>query len=85
LVLAALIGSSLIGDKLGLDVSGRRFSGPTSEKTQVRFGRLAIALSTPPAIAPSSLIHLTSDGLYQYLQTISLYLVMRPYRGLWEL
>ena len=53
-----------------------QFRPRTAEKTQVLFGRMAIALSTPLAIAAAYLIYMTPDGLYKYLQTISIYLVM---------
>jgi SSS family solute:Na+ symporter len=84
LVLAALL-SALIGSSLSVMNSVStlvvrdflvQFRPRTAEKTQVMFGRLAIALSTPLAIAAAYLIYLTPDGLYKYLQTISIYLVM---------
>jgi len=84
LVLAALL-SALIGSSLSVMNSVStlvvrdflvQFRPRTPERTQVMFGRLAIALSTPLAIAAAYLIYMTPDGLYKYLQTISIYLVM---------
>lgn len=84
LVLAALI-SALIGSSLSVMNSvstlvvrdfllGSRKDA--SEKTQVRLGRIAILLSTPLAVAAAYLIYTTPDGLYKYLQAVSIYLVM---------
>ena len=39
-------------------------------------GRVAIAVTTPLAVAGAYLIYTTPDGLYRYLQAISIYLVM---------
>lgn len=84
LVLAALL-SALIGSSLSVMNSvatlvvrdfllhiGRR----VSERKQVMMGRAAIAVTTPLAICGAYLIYATPDGLYRYLQAISLYLVM---------
>jgi solute:Na+ symporter, SSS family len=48
----------------------------TPERAQVLFGRLAIALSTVLGVAAAYLVYKTQEGLYKYLQTISIYLVM---------
>src|SRR5207244_11184671 len=84
LVLAALL-CALIGSSLAVMNSGStlvvrdllvHFKKDTSERSQVWMGRLAIVLSTPLAIAAAYLIYKTPDGLYKYLQAISIYLVM---------
>jgi SSS family solute:Na+ symporter len=84
LVLAALL-SALIGSSLSVMNSVStlvvrdfliQFRPGISEKLQVLWGRLAIAISTPLAVAAAYLIYQTPDGLYKYLQTISIYLVM---------
>ncbi len=84
LVLAALL-SALIGSSLAVmnSVSTlvvRDFflnsAHPTSERRQVFLGRLAIVVSTPLAVAAAYLIYTTPEGLYKYLQAISIYLVM---------
>jgi SSS family solute:Na+ symporter len=48
----------------------------SSERAQVWLGRLTILVSTPLAIASAYLIYITPDGLYRYLQAISLYMVI---------
>jgi SSS family solute:Na+ symporter len=48
----------------------------TAELTQVRLGRIAIAIATVLGVAAAWLIYKTPGGLYKYLQTISIYLVM---------
>jgi len=84
LVLAALI-CALIGSSLSVMNSistlvvrdfllGSRKN--SSEKAQVAMGRIAIVVSTPLAVAAAWLIYTTPDGLYKYLQAISIYLVM---------
>jgi SSS family solute:Na+ symporter len=84
LVLAALI-CALIGSSLSVMNSistlivrdfllGFRKNSP--EKTQVLLGRAAILVTTPLAVAAAYLIYTTPDGLYKYLQAVSIYLVM---------
>jgi solute:Na+ symporter, SSS family len=84
LVLAALI-SALIGSSLSVMNSIStlvvkdfllHFSTHASEKRQILMGRVAIVLATPLAIAGAYLIYTTPDGLYRYLQAISIYLIM---------
>lgn len=48
----------------------------TSERAQVFFGRLAIAVAAALGVLAAYLCYATPDGLYKYLQTISMYLVM---------
>ena len=84
LVLAALL-SALIGSSLAVMNSVStlvvrdflvHFRRDTSERAQVWMGRGAIVISTPLAIAAAYLIYTTPEGIYKYLQAISLYLVM---------
>ena len=84
LVLAALI-CALIGSSLSVMNSVStlvvrdfllRSRENASEKMQVTMGRIAILVSTPLAVAAAWLIYTTPDGLYKYLQAISIYLVM---------
>ena len=84
LVLAALI-SALIGSSLSVMNSVSTlvvrdfllgFRKNASEKTQLTLGRIAILVSTPLAVAAAYLIYTTPEGLYKYLQAISIYLVM---------
>jgi SSS family solute:Na+ symporter len=53
-----------------------RFRRHTSERAQVTIGRWAIAGATAAGVAAAYLVYLTPEGLYKYLQTISIYLVM---------
>ena len=53
-----------------------RFRPKTSERSQVFIGRWAIAVCTAAGVAAAYLVYKTPDGLYKYLQTISVYLVM---------
>lgn len=46
------------------------------EKRQVFYGRIAIIIITLLGIAAAYLVYKTEDGLYKYLQTISIYLVV---------
>jgi solute:Na+ symporter, SSS family len=48
----------------------------TSERAQVFLGRLAILAATALGIGAAWLVYRTPGGLYKYLQTISVYLVM---------
>jgi SSS family solute:Na+ symporter len=84
LVLAALI-CALIGSSLSVMNSVSTlivrdfllgFRRNASEKTQVFMGRAAIVVSTPLAVAAAYLIYTTPEGLYKYLQAVSIYLVM---------
>jgi SSS family solute:Na+ symporter len=84
LVLAALI-SALIGSSLSVMNSISTLvvkdfllhvSTNASEKSQIFMGRVAIVVTTPLAIAGAYLIYTTPDGLYKYLQAISIYLIM---------
>ena len=84
LVLAALI-SALIGSSLSVMNSVAtlvvrdfllHFSKRVSDKKQVLMGRAAIVATTPLAVCGAYLIYTTPDGLYRYLQAISIYLVM---------
>ncbi len=47
----------------------------TSEKMQVFTGRIVILIATFTGMAAAYLIYKTEEGLYKYLQTISIYLV----------
>ena len=53
-----------------------RYKPQTTEKNQVYIGRLAILLGAAFSIGAAYLVFMTPDGLYKYLQTISVYLVM---------
>jgi len=84
LVLAALL-ASLIGSTLSVmnsvaTLTVRDFIvhlwPKTSERTQVLLGRVVIVLATVCGIVAAYAIYKTPDGLYKYLQTISIYLVM---------
>jgi len=48
----------------------------TSERVQVQLGRVAILVATGLGVLAAWLIYNTPEGLYKYLQTISIYLVM---------
>jgi solute:Na+ symporter, SSS family len=48
----------------------------TSEPAQVLFGRIAIAIAATLGVMAAYLVYTTPEGLYKYLQTISIYLVM---------
>jgi SSS family solute:Na+ symporter len=84
LVLAALI-CALIGSSLSVMNSIStlivrdfllHFSKKASDRLQVTMGRLAIVVAMPLAVAAAYLIYTTPDGLYKYLQAVSIYLVM---------
>ena len=84
LVLAALL-ASLIGSNLSVMNSVStlvvrdfllHFRPKSSEKAQVFFGRIAIVFATVLGIVAAYLVLTTPDGLYKYLQTISIYVVM---------
>ena len=53
-----------------------RFRPNMSEKRQVAIGRWAIAVSTAAGVGAAYLVYKNQEGLYKYLQTISIYLVM---------
>jgi SSS family solute:Na+ symporter len=53
-----------------------RFRPNTSDRAQVFLGRLAIVVAALLGILSAYLVYKTPDGLYKYLQTISIYLVM---------
>ncbi len=53
-----------------------RFRPHTSEKSQVWIGRIAIFAATLFGVGAAILVWKTPGGLYKYLQTISIYLVM---------
>jgi solute:Na+ symporter, SSS family len=84
LVLAALL-ASLIGSTLSVMNSVStlavrdfvvHFRPKTSERTQVFLGRVVILLATLCGILAAYAIYKTPDGLYKYLQTISIYMIM---------
>jgi len=53
-----------------------RFRPRTSERLQVLLGRSAIVVATVLGVSAAYLVYKTPGGLYKYLQTISIYLVM---------
>lgn len=82
LVLAALF-ASLISSTLSVMNSVStlavrdfvlHFRPLTSERSQVLFGRLAIAAATFLGIMAAYAVYKTPEGLYKYLQAVSLYL-----------
>lgn len=84
LVLAALLGA-LVASLLAVmnSISTMvvrdfvlRVRPETTERSQVFLGRIAIVVAMGLGIAAAYLVYLTPDGLYKYLQTISIYLVM---------
>jgi len=84
LVLAALL-ASLIGSTLSVMNSVStltvrdfvlHFRPQTGERAQVLLGRIVILIATFCGIAAAYAIYKTPDGLYKYLQTISIYLMM---------
>jgi len=84
LVLSALL-ASLISSNLSVMNSVStlvvrdfvlHFRPQSSERAQVFFGRIAIAAATALGIVAAYLVYTTPDGLYKYLQTISIYAVM---------
>jgi len=83
-VLAALV-ASLISSNLSVMNSistlavrdfVMHFRPATTDRTQVFIGRVAIVLATVLGAIAAYLVYTTPDGLYKYLQTISIYLVM---------
>ncbi|MGA2986823.1 MAG: sodium/solute symporter [Terriglobia bacterium] len=84
LVLSALL-ASLISSNLSVMNSVStlvvrdfvlHFRPQSSERAQVFFGRVAIAVAAALGVVAAYLVYTTPDGLYKYLQTISIYLVM---------
>jgi SSS family solute:Na+ symporter len=84
LVLAALL-ASLIGSTLSVMNSVStlavrdfllRLRPRTSERAQVLAGRLVILGATLLGVMAAYAVYKTPDGLYKYLQTISIYLTM---------
>src|SRR5580658_2655029 len=84
LLLAALL-ASLIGSTLSVMNSVStltvrdfilHFRPQTSERAQVLLGRLVILVATLFGIMAAYAIYKTPDGLYKYLQTVSIYLIM---------
>jgi solute:Na+ symporter, SSS family len=84
LVLAALL-ASLISSTLSVMNSVStltvrdfilHFRPDTSERSQVLLGRVVIVISTFLGILAAYAVYKTPDGLYKYLQTISIYLTM---------
>lgn len=79
-LLAALISSLLAMMNSIATMSVRDFAlrvrPGTTERTQVNLGRAAIGVSALLGGAAAYLVYLSPDGLYKYLQTISIYLVM---------
>jgi solute:Na+ symporter, SSS family len=84
LVLAALL-ASLIGSNLSVMNSVStlvvrdfilHLRPHTSERAQVLWGRVAIAVAAGLGVVAAYLVYATPEGLYKYLQTISIYLVM---------
>ena len=84
LVLAALL-ASLISSTLSVMNSVStltvrdfilHFRPATSERAQVLLGRVVIVISTLLGIMAAYAVYRTPDGLYKYLQTVSIYLIM---------
>ncbi len=84
LVLAALL-ASLIASNLSVMNSVStlvvrdyvlHFRPQSSERAQVIFGRMAIAVAAVLGMAAAYLVFTTPDGLFKYLLTISIYLVL---------
>jgi SSS family solute:Na+ symporter len=84
LVLAALL-ASLISSTLSVMNSVStltvrdfilHFRPNTSERAQVRMGRMVIVVAALLGVMAAYAVYKTPDGLYKYLQTISIYLIM---------
>lgn len=84
LVLAALL-ASLISSTLSVMNSVStltvrdfilHFRPSTSERAQVLLGRLVIVVATLLGVMAAYAVYRTPDGLYKYLQTVSIYLTM---------
>jgi len=84
LVLAALL-ASLISSTLSVMNSVStlavrdfilRLRPQTSERAQVLLGRCVIVIATVLGVMAAYAVYKTPDGLYKYLQTVSIYLIM---------
>jgi SSS family solute:Na+ symporter len=84
LVLAALL-ASLISSTLSVMNSVStltvrdfilHFRPRTSERAQVLLGRVVIVIATLLGVMAAYAVYKTPDGLYKYLQTVSIYLTM---------
>jgi SSS family solute:Na+ symporter len=83
-VLSALVGaiiSALIAVMNSVSTMAVRdfilhFRPQTSERTQIRLGRMAIAIAAALGAAAAYVVYKQPEGIYKYLQTISVYLVM---------
>ncbi len=53
-----------------------RFTPSMSEKRQVHLGQVAILVGAMCGVAAAYLVYKSQEGLYKYLQTISIYLVL---------
>jgi solute:Na+ symporter, SSS family len=52
------------------------FRPQTGERAQVRLGRLAILLSAVLGVLAAFVVHKQSEGIYKYLQTIGVYMII---------
>jgi SSS family solute:Na+ symporter len=83
-VLSALVGaiiSALIAVMNSLSTMAVRdfilhFRPQTSQRMQIYWGRMAIAVSAALGAAAAYVVYKQPEGIYKYLQTISVYLVM---------
>jgi len=83
-VLSALVGaiiSALIAVMNSVSTMAVRdfilhFRPQTSERAQIHLGRLAILISAALGAAAAYVVYKQPEGIYKYLQTISIYLVM---------
>ncbi|MBU4272012.1 MAG: sodium/solute symporter [Planctomycetes bacterium] len=83
-VLSALVGaiiSALIAVMNSVSTMAVRdfmlhFRPHMTERTQIRLGRLAIVLSAALGTAAAYVVYKQPEGIYKYLQTISIYLLM---------
>jgi SSS family solute:Na+ symporter len=83
-VLSALVGaiiSALIAVMNSVSTMAVRdfilhFRPQTSERAQIRWGRMAIAISAALGAGAAYVVYKQPEGIYKYLQTISIYLVM---------
>ncbi len=83
-VLSALVGaiiSALIAVMNSISTMAVRdfilhFRPQTSERTQIHLGRMAIAVSAALGTGAAYVVYKQPEGIYKYLQTISIYLVM---------
>ncbi len=53
-----------------------RYRPQTSEIAQVRIGRIAILVATLLGIGAAYMVYKSEEGIYKYLQTVSIYMVM---------